>query len=98
MKLEQHKIQQYGHGAGLGDGFALWSCCCRELVEEMLEATTRNRNDVLKDYAQGRIITVEKVASTGHGGARPEYFSCDPLARWKHMPLHGKTLIFFITH
>ena len=60
---------------GFGDGLPL-IMPLPELVEEMLEATTRNRNDVLgKIMPRGGIVTVEKVAiNSVMAGARPEYF------------------------
>lgn len=60
---------------GFGDGLPV-IMPLPELVEDMLAATTRDRNDVLgKVMPRGGIITVEKVAiNSVMAGARPEYF------------------------
>ena len=60
---------------GFGDGLPL-IMPLPELVDEMLAATTRSRDDVIgKVMPRGGIITVEKVAiNSVMAGARPEYF------------------------
>jgi hypothetical protein len=60
---------------GFGDGLPL-IMPLPELVDEMLAATTRDRDEVLgKVMPRGGIITVEKVAiNSVMAGARPEYF------------------------
>ncbi|MBR4703043.1 MAG: fibronectin type III domain-containing protein [Oscillospiraceae bacterium] len=60
---------------GFGDGLPL-VMPLPELVEDMLAATTRDRNDVIgRIMPRGGLITVEKAAiNSVMAGARPEYF------------------------
>ncbi|MDR0905218.1 MAG: hypothetical protein LBN00_03430 [Oscillospiraceae bacterium] len=60
---------------GFGDGLPL-IMPLPELVDDMLAATTRNRDDVLgRIMPRGGIMTVEKIAvNSVMAGARPEYF------------------------